>query len=63
VTSQPIGTITTRAANYADRAELEVGETKPKWLRFADPKPVRLTNNPVEFYVPTPAWTAKRSLL
>lgn len=33
---------------------------QPRWLRFVHPKPVRLTNSPVEFFAPAPSLDGKK---
>ena len=48
------------SAGTNGKADLWTIRDQPRWLRFARPKPVRLTNNPVEFYVPTSSSDSKK---
>jgi DNA-binding winged helix-turn-helix (wHTH) protein/Tol biopolymer transport system component len=42
------------------KSDLWTIRDQPRWLPFAHPKPVRLTNNPVEFYAPAPSLDGKK---
>jgi Tol biopolymer transport system component len=47
------------SAGINGKADLWTIRDQTRWLRFARPKPIRLTNNPVEFYLPTPSSDGK----
>jgi DNA-binding winged helix-turn-helix (wHTH) protein/Tol biopolymer transport system component len=48
------------SAGSNGKADLWTIREQPRWLPFAHPKPVRLTNNPVEFYAPAPSLDGKK---
>jgi Tol biopolymer transport system component/DNA-binding winged helix-turn-helix (wHTH) protein len=48
------------SAGTNGKADLWAIRDQPAWLRFAHPKPVRLTNNPVEFFAPASSPDGKK---
>jgi len=48
------------SAGTNGKADLWTIRDQPTWLPFAHPKPVRLTNNPVEFYAPASSLDGKK---
>jgi Tol biopolymer transport system component/DNA-binding winged helix-turn-helix (wHTH) protein len=42
------------------KADLWAIRDQPRWRPFAHSKPIRLTNNPVEFYAPSPSLDGKK---
>jgi Tol biopolymer transport system component len=48
------------SAGTNGKADLWAIRDQPRWLPFAHPKPVRLTNNPVEFYAPASSLDGKK---
>ncbi|MGC2696881.1 MAG: winged helix-turn-helix domain-containing protein, partial [Candidatus Angelobacter sp.] len=48
------------SAGTNGKADLWAIRDQPAWLRFAHPKRVRLTNNPVEFYAPASSLDGKK---
>jgi DNA-binding winged helix-turn-helix (wHTH) protein/Tol biopolymer transport system component len=48
------------SAGTNGKADLWAIRDQPRWLPFAHPRPVRLTNNPVEFYAPAASLDGKK---
>lgn len=56
----PDGKYLLYSAGIKGKPDLWAIRDQPRWLMFTHPKPVRLTNNPVEFFAPAPSLDGKK---